>query len=95
MRLPAQLHTRVGCHLCEAAEADLRRLAGKLNGELGVELELELIDIDLAGNQALAERYGERVPVLALGGREYAAPLSPELLERALRNAFGCAAAAP
>ena len=31
--------------------------------------------------------YGERVPVLLVGGREYNAPLPLAVLERALRNA--------
>jgi hypothetical protein len=32
-------------------------------------------------------RYGERIPVVEVGGREYAAPLSLAVLERALREA--------
>jgi hypothetical protein len=52
-----------------------------------IELELQLVDIDQAGDAALLARYTDRVPVLAVGDREYAAPLSAELLEQALRSA--------
>ena len=112
MRLSAQLYMRPGCHLCEVAEADLRRLAQTLcaaparpsrvetllRGVSGlrstgdtrwdpIELELQLIDIDSTADAGLLERYTDRVPTLAVGGREYSAPLSAELLEQALRAA--------
>jgi uncharacterized membrane protein len=89
MKLGAQLYIRAGCHLCEVAEAEVKRQAVRL----GIELEVELVDVDSAGEPAeLLQRYGERVPVLALGGREYAAPLLPTVLERALRTALAFAA---
>ena len=116
MKLHAQLYMRTGCHLCEVAEADLRRLAHSLRHEPRpsrvnrlsrrlsgptadaaqrlepIEADLELIDIDLAGNAELLARFNERVPVVAIRGREYAAPLSPELLDEALRAAARSAA---
>ncbi|GAA5514403.1 hypothetical protein Dcar01_03158 [Deinococcus carri] len=55
------LYTRVGCHLCEQAEAALRAL----------DYRYEALDVDR--DPALRDRYGDDVPVLALappGGPE-------------------------
>jgi glutaredoxin len=64
------LYTRVGCHLCEDAEAVLRRLRAERP------FELRLVDIDR--DPELARRYGVRVPVVAVDGEdlfEYEVPL--------------------
>jgi hypothetical protein len=79
MRVRARLYTRVGCHLCEQAETDLRQLQAR------VPHQLELVDI--SGDPGLEQLYGARVPVISVGGREYGAPLDKALLERALREA--------
>jgi hypothetical protein len=58
--LPAELvlyHT-AGCHLCELAEA---LIALPLVAAAGVRLRL----VDIADSDALMERYGTRIPVLA------------------------------
>jgi Glutaredoxin-like domain (DUF836) len=81
MTLHVQLYTRPGCHLCEQAEADLTRLRARQPHTL------ELIDI--TADAELVQRYGERIPVLVVHGREYAAPLSSASLERALADARG------
>ena len=47
--------------------------------------QLQLVDI--TGQAELMQRYGERIPVLVIGDREYAAPLPVAALERALRDA--------
>ena len=148
VHLRAQLYMRDGCHLCELAEAELRRLAAAEAGgrdsadppsggiarlrrvasrlrlpmrargtatgvsggadlgipsaastpdlgvsavDEGVELSLELIDIDQLADVALRDQYAERIPVLVIGGCEYAAPLPRELLARALRDAIAAA----
>jgi glutaredoxin len=57
------LYTRVGCHLCEDAEAVLRRLRAERP------FELRLVDIDR--DPELADRYGVRVPVFAVDGVEH------------------------
>ena len=57
------LYTRVGCHLCEDAEAVLRRLRAERP------FELRLVDIDR--DPELADRYGVRVPVVAVDGVEH------------------------
>ena len=47
--------------------------------------ELRLVDI--TSDATLLRDYGERIPVLAIAGREYDAPLLAAELEHALRQA--------
>lgn len=80
MRVPlVTLYSRQGCHLCETAEATLRRLNATLPHTLRV--------VDISSDSGLTERYGLHIPVVEVGGRETAAPLSPSMLERELRRA--------
>lgn len=58
------LLTTEGCHLCEQALAVIQRAAPAA--------EIELLDI--AGDDALIDAYGERIPVLRAGQRELAWP---------------------
>ena len=73
------LYSKPECHLCEQAEAELRRLARRYPHQLQT--------VDITQDPLLFERYGERIPVVVVDGREYAAPLSGAVLERALRAA--------
>lgn len=73
------LYSKPGCHLCEQAEADLRRLAPRYPHQLHT--------VDITQDALLLERFGERIPVLVVEDREYPAPLSAAVLERALRSA--------
>ena len=70
------LYTKPGCHLCEAAEALLARLAA--------ELPLTVTAVNIAEDEGLLARYGERIPVVRVGETELAAPLSEFRLRRAL-----------
>lgn len=54
------LYTTAGCHLCEQAEAILR------NELFGFKLRL----VDIADSEALATRYGLRIPVVRVGGSD-------------------------
>ena len=56
------LYSRSYCHLCDDLLAALRKLAGD-------QVAVQIIDIDVEGNEALLARYDELVPVL-LGRRE-------------------------
>lgn len=60
--LTLTLYTRVGCHLCETMQQQL----GKIQAYYG--FSLNVVDID--ADSYLQLRYGERVPVLALGEQE-------------------------
>jgi glutaredoxin len=74
------LYTRAGCHLCQDAEAVLVR------ARADTPFELRLVDVD--ADPELADRYGVRVPVVAIDGVdrfEYEVP--PDLLLNLLRTA--------
>ena len=79
MTVQATLYTKEGCHLCEQALADLQQLRQRLPHELQL--------VDITTDAQVMRVYGERIPVLSVGGREYAAPLGKALLERVLREA--------
>ncbi len=78
MTLPVvTLYTRVGCHLCEAAEAVLRRLASG-------QADIRIIDID--ADPDLRDRYTVRVPVVEVDGVEVAEyEVDPAVLAAALQ----------
>jgi hypothetical protein len=79
MTLTATLFTKPGCHLCEDALAILGGLRARHPHALKV--------IDITSDADLVRTYGERIPVLAIAGREYDAPLPAAVLERALQQA--------
>ncbi len=58
----AILYGTLGCHLCDDAEALLAPLLVAVSGDIGSDCEIECVDI--ADDDALLERYGERIPVL-------------------------------
>ncbi|MER3419172.1 MAG: hypothetical protein C4290_01005 [Chloroflexota bacterium] len=62
------LYTRPGCHLCEEALALLRQAT---RGRL---IPISTVNVD--ERPELAARYGERVPVAAIGGRELEWPFT-------------------
>ena len=78
-RMALTLFSKPDCHLCADAQAELRRLNKRYPHQLKT--------VDITQDPALLARYGERIPVLIVQGREYAAPLSAAVLERALRGA--------
>lgn len=68
-----QLYSRPGCHLCEELADQLARL---LQGRADV----RLVNID--GDLDLKKRYGLRIPVLAVEGKELSGyPLDVEAVE--------------
>jgi phosphatidylglycerol:prolipoprotein diacylglycerol transferase len=75
---PVTMFMKPGCHLCEVALQELERLQRRYPHRV------ELVDI--GSDPALLEQFGERIPVLRVGGRDYAAPLMPATLERALQS---------
>ncbi len=52
------LYTTLGCHLCEQAKA--------LAWPLLAEMEYRLQEVEIADDPALMERYGVRIPVMAV-----------------------------
>jgi glutaredoxin len=71
------VYTRKGCHLCDEAEAVVRRVARRA--------EVRLLDVD--EDPALTERYTVRVPVVEVDGVEVAEfEVEPTRLRAALRG---------
>jgi glutaredoxin len=56
------LYTRPGCHLCDDARAELKRLRARL--------PFTLHEVDITTDDDLHRRYLERIPVIALDGEE-------------------------
>ena len=57
------VYTRVGCHLCEVAEADVARIC--------TDLGLGFASVDVDTDPELRAEYGDRVPVIMVDGREH------------------------
>jgi len=53
------LYSRAGCHLCEDAAAELRRI------------DVPFTEIDITGDRDLEADYGDRIPVVMLDGKEH------------------------
>lgn len=72
------LYSRPGCHLCEVLA---EQLAPLLQGRADV----RIVDID--SDLALKKRYGQRIPVLAVGQQELSTyPLDAEAVEAYLAS---------
>ncbi|WP_191480191.1 glutaredoxin family protein [Nocardioides ochotonae] len=71
------LYGKPGCHLCD----DARAVVAAVCAELGEEFE----EISILDDPALAERYGEEIPVTLVDGRQHDFwRVDPERLRRAL-----------
>jgi glutaredoxin len=71
------LYGKPGCHLCE----DARAVVAAVCAELGEEFE----EISILDDPALAERFGEEIPVTFVDGRQHDFwRVDPERLRRAL-----------
>ena len=57
------LITRVDCHLCEVAKADLAAVAAQVG--------LAWREVDVDADPALQAEYWDRVPVILLDGKEH------------------------
>ena len=73
---------RSGCHLCDDALDVVHRLAADL-GE-----QVEVIDIDAAGDPELLDRHSEQVPVVLVDGKMHDFwHVDPDRLTKALTRA--------
>ncbi len=57
------VYTREGCHLCDAAKADVARICG--------EMGLGFASVDIDTDPELRAEYGDRIPVIVVDGREH------------------------
>ncbi len=56
------LYGKPGCHLCDEARAVVAAVRG--------EIPFELREVDISRDRELLRGYGERIPVVAVDGRE-------------------------
>jgi glutaredoxin len=69
-----------GCHLCERAVRQLR--------DLRQELDFELEEIDIGGDEALEAAYREWIPVVEIDGRRrFTFYVQPDAFRRAVAQA--------
>ncbi len=57
------LYAKPGCHLCEDAEAVVRRVCADLGTSYDV--------VDISADAELMERFGEQIPVTFVDGRQH------------------------
>ena len=56
------LYGKPGCHLCREARAEIERVRA--------ERPFDLEEIDVSLDPGLQREYGERIPVVAIGGED-------------------------
>lgn len=71
------LYSRPGCHLCEDAEARIRRVLGRSASRLRV--------VNILEDRNLEDEYVFRIPVLSINGIDVA---EGEITESAVRKAL-------
>lgn len=72
------VYSRPACTCCHKALEVLERYRRKY--------ELEITEIDVDTDPSLAERYGEQIPVVEIGGKiRFKGQVNPVLLERLLK----------
>lgn len=75
--LELELLQRAGCHLCDEAD--------ELLFQISIDVPIGVIKVDVDQNQALLERYGDRVPVVRFpSGNALEAPLTEARLRAAI-----------
>jgi hypothetical protein len=76
------LYGKAGCHLCEEARAEIQSVRERR--------PFELTEVDVALDPVLHARYGERIPVVVVDGREaFEFHVDAEELERLLDTVSG------
>ena len=56
------LYGKAGCHLCEEARAEIESVRARRR--------FNLTEVDVSLDPVLHARYGERIPVVAVAGKE-------------------------
>lgn len=81
MKPSVTLYTTLGCHLCEDAAELLRSYSGTVQA-------VDIIEVEISDTDALIERYGIRIPVVAIPntGIELGWPFNAEQLKKFLTN---------
>ena len=77
------LYTTLGCHLCEQA---LHLLQHAQQAQQTQGRDMQIVEVEIAEDDALMERYGIRIPVLRVADAELGWPFNSEGLEQFLNN---------
>ena len=78
-----------GCHLCDDARAAIEGVRSELAGE---GLIVELAELDILEDEALARLHSEDIPVVLVGSRRHAIwRVDPVKLAEAIRKEAGTA----
>ena len=76
------LFGKPGCHLCDDARAEVEAVRARRG--------FTLREVDVSLDPVLHARYGERIPVVVVGGREaFEYHVDPQELERLLDTVGG------
>ena len=76
------LYGKPGCHLCEEARSEIEAVRARRG--------FRLIEVDVSLDPVLHARYGERIPVVAVGGEEaFEHHVDPRELEKLLDTVNG------
>ena len=76
------LYGKAGCHLCEDARSEIASVRARR--------DFVLREVDVSLDPVLHARYGERIPVVVVGGREaFEYHVDPQELERLLDTVGG------
>ena len=71
------LYGKAGCHLCDDARSEIESVR--------VRRDFRLREVDVSLDPVLHARYGERIPVVVVGGHEaFEYHVDPQELERLL-----------
>ena len=74
------IYHAAGCHLCERALTQLR--------DLRQELDFDLTEVDISGDDALEAEYREWLPVVEIAGRRrFTYHVQPDVFRRAVAQA--------
>lgn len=80
--VPVVLYTRSGCHLCDVMKSEVARAAPAV--------PIDLREVDVETDPALAERFALTLPVLEIAGRvAFEGRVQAEDFERAVARATG------
>lgn len=73
MTTETKLYTTLGCHLCEQALTMLHQINQK-------QAKVDIKEVEIAESDELMQRYGIRIPVIAIQGAELGWPFSQDEL---------------
>jgi glutaredoxin len=79
------LYSKPGCHLCEDARGVIDDVVARVQASVAIGIEID--EIDILGDLALQQRYGEEIPVVLIDGKMHTYwRVDPARFETALKE---------